>query len=133
MLCVCCRCQTYEGGFAGYPGQEAHGGYSFCGLAALVILNQPEMCNLPRLLVSMYTHACTRTCTCVQACMHVCVYKHTHTHTHTHTYTYTCTHTHTLYSVSRVCICLCYLFVYMCIHAQVRVCIYMISTMTHCF
>ena len=46
------RCQTYEGGFAGFPGQEAHGGYSFCGLAALVILNKPELCDLPRLLVS---------------------------------------------------------------------------------
>ena len=46
------RCQTDEGGFAGFPGQEAHGGYSFCGLAALVILNKPELCDLPRLLVS---------------------------------------------------------------------------------
>ncbi|KAK7103387.1 protein farnesyltransferase subunit beta-like [Littorina saxatilis] len=45
-----CRCQTYEGGFAGFPGQEAHGGYSFCGIAALVILNKPELCDLPRLL-----------------------------------------------------------------------------------
>ncbi|XP_076441942.1 protein farnesyltransferase subunit beta-like isoform X2 [Babylonia areolata] len=45
-----CKCQTYEGGFAGYPGQEAHGGYSFCGLAALVILNKPDMCDVPRLL-----------------------------------------------------------------------------------
>ncbi|XP_025104033.1 protein farnesyltransferase subunit beta-like isoform X2 [Pomacea canaliculata] len=44
------RCQTYEGGFAGFPGQEAHGGYSFCGLAALVILNQPQLCDIPRLL-----------------------------------------------------------------------------------
>jgi len=32
-------CQTYEGGFAGEPGNEAHGGYSFCALASLVILN----------------------------------------------------------------------------------------------
>ena len=47
------RCQTYEGGFAGFPGQEAHGGYSFCGLATLVILNKPELCDLPRLLVSV--------------------------------------------------------------------------------
>ncbi|KAI3951080.1 hypothetical protein MKW92_030614 [Papaver armeniacum] len=26
-------CQTYEGGIAGEPGTEAHGGYTFCGLA----------------------------------------------------------------------------------------------------
>ncbi|KAL8592586.1 hypothetical protein ACOMHN_026516 [Nucella lapillus] len=45
-----CKCQTYEGGFAGIPGQEAHGGYSFCGLAALVILNKPRLCDLHRLL-----------------------------------------------------------------------------------
>ena len=32
------RCQTYEGGFGGEPGVEAHGGYVFCALAALVIL-----------------------------------------------------------------------------------------------
>lgn len=31
-------CQTYEGGIAGEPGMEAHGGYSYCGLAALAIL-----------------------------------------------------------------------------------------------
>jgi len=32
------RCQTYEGGFGGVPGMEAHGGYTFCGLAALLLL-----------------------------------------------------------------------------------------------
>jgi len=31
-------CQTYEGGFGGEPGNEAHGGYNFCALAALVIM-----------------------------------------------------------------------------------------------
>ena len=31
-------CQTYEGGIAGEPGMEAHGGYSYCGLASLAIL-----------------------------------------------------------------------------------------------
>jgi hypothetical protein len=30
-------CQSYEGGFGGCPGMEAHGGYSFCGLAALTL------------------------------------------------------------------------------------------------
>ncbi|KAL1488034.1 hypothetical protein ABEB36_015407 [Hypothenemus hampei] len=43
-------CQTYEGGFAGSPGAEAHGGYAFCGLAALVILNKADLCNHHALL-----------------------------------------------------------------------------------
>lgn len=47
-----CSCQTYEGGFGGYPGLEAHGGYSFCGLAALVILGHGKLCNVEKLLVS---------------------------------------------------------------------------------
>ncbi|KXS16907.1 protein farnesyltransferase subunit beta [Gonapodya prolifera JEL478] len=33
------QCQTYEGGFGGVPAVEAHGGYSFCALAALDILD----------------------------------------------------------------------------------------------
>jgi len=36
-------CQTYEGGIGGEPGNEAHGGYAFCGLAALVILNATHL------------------------------------------------------------------------------------------
>lgn len=44
------RCQTYEGGFAGGPGMEAHGGYSFCGLASLVMLGKQHLCDLPALL-----------------------------------------------------------------------------------
>ena len=31
-------CQTYEGGITCIPYGEAHGGYTFCGLAALLIL-----------------------------------------------------------------------------------------------
>lgn len=31
-------CQTFEGGFGGIPNTEAHGGYTFCGLAAYYIL-----------------------------------------------------------------------------------------------
>ena len=42
-------CQTYEGGIGSTPGEEAHGGYTFCGLAALVLLGQVELLNLPRL------------------------------------------------------------------------------------
>ncbi|KAI5190541.1 protein farnesyltransferase subunit beta [Nematocida minor] len=30
--------QTYEGGFAASPGEEAHGGYTYCAIAALKIL-----------------------------------------------------------------------------------------------
>lgn len=45
-----CKLQTYEGGFGGAIGLEAHGGYSFCGFAALVILNKANMCGLQRLL-----------------------------------------------------------------------------------
>ena len=47
---VCLRCQTYEGGFGGAPGMEAHGGYTFCGLAALVLLGRHRLCREDRLL-----------------------------------------------------------------------------------
>ena len=43
------RCQTYEGGFGGEPGVEAHGGYVFCALAALVILNATDAVDLDAL------------------------------------------------------------------------------------
>ncbi|XP_050510298.1 protein farnesyltransferase subunit beta isoform X2 [Diabrotica virgifera virgifera] len=43
-------CQTYEGGFSGCPGMEAHGGYAFCGLAALVILNKGHLVDERALL-----------------------------------------------------------------------------------
>ncbi|CAH1790767.1 unnamed protein product, partial [Owenia fusiformis] len=43
-------CQTYEGGFAGSQGIEAHGGYSFCGIAALVLLNHQRLCDTQSLL-----------------------------------------------------------------------------------
>lgn len=33
-----CSSQTYEGGISPEPHGESHGGLSFCGLAALVIL-----------------------------------------------------------------------------------------------
>lgn len=44
------RCQTYEGGIGGEPGAEAHGGYTFCGLAALALINKVDVINLPNLL-----------------------------------------------------------------------------------
>lgn len=44
------RCQTYEGGIAGEPGSEAHGGYTFCGLATVILINEVERLDLPKLL-----------------------------------------------------------------------------------
>ncbi|KAK5648446.1 hypothetical protein RI129_003338 [Pyrocoelia pectoralis] len=43
-------CQTYEGGFSGCPGLEAHGGYAFCGLASLLLLNKGHLCDVDSLL-----------------------------------------------------------------------------------
>ncbi|KAL7069903.1 hypothetical protein ACQ4LE_010865 [Meloidogyne hapla] len=34
------RCQTYEGGFGGEPGCEAHGGYTFCALATFALMQK---------------------------------------------------------------------------------------------
>jgi len=45
------RCQTYEGGFGGTPGMEAHGGYTFCGLAALMLMGKETLCNIDNLLL----------------------------------------------------------------------------------
>ena len=33
---------------------EAHGGYSFCGIAALTLLNKTKLCDLDALLVGYY-------------------------------------------------------------------------------
>ncbi|XP_076240032.1 protein farnesyltransferase subunit beta-like [Calliopsis andreniformis] len=43
-------CQTWEGGFGGVPGMEAHGGYTYCGLAALVLLGKTDFCHIESLL-----------------------------------------------------------------------------------
>eukprot|EP00873_Tetraselmis_striata_P018221 jgi/Tetstr1/438485/TSEL_027040.t1 len=43
-------CQTYEGGLAGEPGNEAHGGYAFCGVAALALLGRLDALDVGRLL-----------------------------------------------------------------------------------
>ena len=43
-------CQTYEGGIGGAPGLEAHGGYTFCGAAALALLGTTTTMNLKALL-----------------------------------------------------------------------------------
>jgi protein farnesyltransferase subunit beta len=34
------RCQGYEGGIGGEPGNEGHGGYAFCAYAALVLAEE---------------------------------------------------------------------------------------------
>ena len=36
------RCQTYEGGISGTPGNEAHGAYVFCALGTLCLLGDPQ-------------------------------------------------------------------------------------------
>ena len=36
------RCQTFEGGIAGAPGNEAHGAYAFCALACLCLISEPR-------------------------------------------------------------------------------------------
>ncbi|XP_020203246.1 protein farnesyltransferase subunit beta [Cajanus cajan] len=43
-------CQTYEGGIGGEPGSEAHGGYTFCGLAAMILIGEVNRLDLPRLV-----------------------------------------------------------------------------------
>ena len=42
-------CQTFEGGFGAEPFSEAHGGYTFCALAALRILDTVSMVNVEML------------------------------------------------------------------------------------
>jgi len=44
-----CMCQTYEGGIGATPGEEAHGGYTFCGLAALLLVGGASGLRLPQL------------------------------------------------------------------------------------
>jgi len=39
-------CQTFEGGFGAEPFNEAHGGYSFCALAALRIVHSVSMIDV---------------------------------------------------------------------------------------
>uniref|UniRef100_A0A165WRE6 Protein farnesyltransferase subunit beta n=1 Tax=Daucus carota subsp. sativus TaxID=79200 RepID=A0A165WRE6_DAUCS len=42
-------CQTYEGGIAGEPGSEAHGGYTFCGLATMILIKEVNRLDLASL------------------------------------------------------------------------------------
>lgn len=42
-------CQTYEGGFGSVPGAEAHGGYTFCCVASLSLMDQLHKADIPAL------------------------------------------------------------------------------------
>jgi hypothetical protein len=44
------RCQTYEGGIACAPFGEAHAGYTYCGLSALILLKKTDLIDKERLL-----------------------------------------------------------------------------------
>ena len=43
-------CQSFQGGLAGYPGVEAHGGYTYCAVAALTLLDAMDQVDLDQLL-----------------------------------------------------------------------------------
>ena len=45
-------CQTYEGGFGACPGVEAHGGYTFCGVASMKLLRKDYLFDVDNLLVN---------------------------------------------------------------------------------
>ncbi len=36
------KCQTFEGGISGAPGNEAHGAYAFCALACLCLMDEQQ-------------------------------------------------------------------------------------------
>jgi protein farnesyltransferase subunit beta len=36
------KCQTFEGGISGAPGNEAHGAYAFCAIACLCLMNEQQ-------------------------------------------------------------------------------------------
>lgn len=42
-------CQTFEGGIGGEPWSEAHGGYAYCGVAALQLLGKLDILDVPAL------------------------------------------------------------------------------------
>lgn len=44
------KCQGFDGGLGCYPGVESHGGYTYCGLAALALLGEVEKFNIPHLI-----------------------------------------------------------------------------------
>ena len=40
------RCQSHEGGFGGEPGNEAHGGYTYCAVAGLALAGALGRCDV---------------------------------------------------------------------------------------
>eukprot|EP01121_Diplochlamys_sp_Union-15-3_P002136 TRINITY_DN11856_c0_g1_i1.p1 TRINITY_DN11856_c0_g1~~TRINITY_DN11856_c0_g1_i1.p1 ORF type:complete len:352 (-),score=62.13 TRINITY_DN11856_c0_g1_i1:9-1064(-) len=44
------KCQNWEGGIGGEPFNEAHGGYAYCGLAALSILGKQHLIDVNHFL-----------------------------------------------------------------------------------
>ena len=52
-------CQTYEGGLGGVPFAEAHGGYTFCGVAALALVDQLDQLNTDTLLGWLTRRQCS--------------------------------------------------------------------------
>ncbi|KAJ3253874.1 hypothetical protein HK103_007674 [Boothiomyces macroporosus] len=44
------KCQTYEGGLGSFPNVEAHGGYTYCGLAALTFLDKVHLLDVDAIL-----------------------------------------------------------------------------------
>jgi protein farnesyltransferase subunit beta len=67
-------CQTFEGGIAPYPNMEAHGGYTFCGVAAMALLGRLEDLELKKLVFWLsncqteYGGFCGRTNKLVDSC-----------------------------------------------------------------
>lgn len=62
-----CTLQTYEGGIGGEPGNEAHGGYTFCGLAAAALAGGEQALNLDSLTrwaASCQVHTAFTSCRC---------------------------------------------------------------------
>ncbi|KAJ3073384.1 hypothetical protein HDU98_001675 [Podochytrium sp. JEL0797] len=47
-------CQSYEGGIGAFPGVEGHGGYTFCGLAALEVLQETGRLDTRSLTVEFH-------------------------------------------------------------------------------
>ncbi|KAE8668707.1 Prenyltransferase family protein isoform 2 [Hibiscus syriacus] len=45
---------TYEGGISGEPGSEAHGGYTFCGLATMILINEVDRLDLSSLIGGIF-------------------------------------------------------------------------------
>ncbi|KAG5421356.1 RAM1 [Candida metapsilosis] len=57
-------CQTYEGGFAGVPHTEAHGGYTFCAFASLFLLNKDPQAIIENIKFDKFIKWCTERQTC---------------------------------------------------------------------